>query len=109
MDKRKYGKYDSVAYIDPVNKSVDVINIEDLIEERIKDNDAFLTKYCNNMYCPECKVPQLTLCRTKYGFYLRGFQHQDHNDDCVLGLDEISDNHIETKIDLGQHRTKSTN
>lgn len=100
MDKRKYGKYDSVAYIDPVNKSVDVINIEDLIEERIKDNDAFLTKYCNNMYCPECKVPQLTLCRTKYGFYLRGFQHQDHNDDCVLGLDEISDNHIETKIDL---------
>lgn len=43
MDKRKYGKYDSVAYIDPVNKSVDVINIEDLIEERIKDNDAFLT------------------------------------------------------------------
>ena len=59
MDKRKYGKYDSVAYIDPVNKSVDVINIEDLIEERIKDNDAFLTKYCNNMYCPECKYLNL--------------------------------------------------
>lgn len=100
MDKRKYGKYDSVAYIDPVSKNVDVINIEDLIEERNKDKGAFLTKYSNNMYCPECKVPQLTLCQTKYGFYLRGFQHQVHNDDCGFGLDEISDNHIETKIDL---------
>lgn len=85
----KSRKYDSAAYVNPDRPAVKVINIEDLISERIRDNNAFVLKYSQNLFCPECVGPQLSLCRTQNGFHLRGFKNQEHKDDCGLGLDDV--------------------
>lgn len=93
-------KYDGAAYISPVSNVSEYISLEELSSIISTNRREFIRKYDGHIFCPLCKIPQLTLVSgSKSGsYFLRGYRGQKHSEDCEFGFEDVSTKAFETFI-----------
>lgn len=93
-------KYDGAAYISPISNVSEYISLEELSSIISTNRREFIRKYDGHIFCPLCKIPQLTLVSgSKFGnYFLRGYRGQKHSEDCEFGFEDVSTKAFETFI-----------
>lgn len=67
----------------------DYLSIDEIIEIETRDKDFFNKNIRQNLYCPECKLAQLSIVHSDSEF-LRAYAKSVHEDDCSLSQDLVS-------------------